>query len=158
MKRSKQIANRFREVLLNGVWIANTNFKDQLSNVTWKQATMKIGSLNTIAALTYQINYYIAGVSNVFDGGSLEIRDKYSFDLPPVKSSEDWENLKNDMWNNSEKFANQVELMSDKKLEEVFVDEKYGNYERNIEGIIEHSYYHLGQISLIRKMIEESEK
>jgi hypothetical protein len=158
MKRSKQIANRFREVLLNGVWIANTNFKDQLSNVTWKQATMKIGSLNTIAALTYHINYYIAGVSNVFDGGSLEIRDKYSFDLPPVKSSEDWENLKNDMWNNSEKFANQVELMSDKKLEEVFVDEKYGNYERNIEGIIEHSYYHLGQISLIRKMIEESEK
>jgi hypothetical protein len=66
--------------------------------------------------------------------------------------------LKNDLWNNSEKFANQVELMSDKKLEEIFVDEKNGNYERNIEGIIEHSSYHLGQISLIRKLMEESEK
>ena len=62
------------------------------------------------------------------------------------------------MWTNAEKFANQVELMSDEKLEEIFVDEKYGNYRRNIEGVIEHSYYHLGQISLIKKMMKESEK
>ena len=158
MENSNQIANRFREVLLNGKWIANTNYKDQLSNVTWEQATSKIGSLNTIAALTYHINYYIAGILQVFAGGPLEIRDKYSYDLPEIKSKEDWENLLNDMWANTEKFANYVELMPDEKLEENFVDEKYGNYRRNIEGVIEHSYYHLGQISLIKKMIRESEK
>ena len=43
--------------------------------------------------------------------------------------------------------------MPDTKLEEPFVDEKYGTYLRNIEAVIEHSYYHLGQISLIRKLI-----
>lgn len=47
--------------------------------------------------------------------------------------------------------------MPDQKLEEVFVEEKYGTYLRNIEGVIEHSYYHLGQISLIKKLIEEGE-
>lgn len=62
------------------------------------------------------------------------------------------------MWDNADKFANHIELMSDEKLESIFVEEKYGNYRRNIEGIIEHSYYHLGQISLIKKMIKESEK
>ncbi len=153
MEKSIQLANRFREVLLNGTWIANTNFKDQLSNVTWEQATKTIGSLNSIAALTYHINYYIAGVLNVFEGGALEIRDKYSFDLPPIESKEDWERLLNNMWINAEKFANQVENMPDETLEENFVDEKYGNYRRNIEGVIEHSYYHLGQISLIKKLI-----
>ena len=153
MENSTQLANRFRGVLLNGKWIANTNYKDQLSNVTWKQATTKIGSLNTIAALAYHINYYIAGLLKFFEDGTLEIRDKYSFDLPPIESKEDWENLLNKMWANAEKFANQVELMSDEQLEAIFVDEKYGNYRRNIEGVIEHSYYHLGQISLIRKMI-----
>jgi hypothetical protein len=157
MENSSQIAKRFREVLLNGKWIANTNYKDQLLNLTWKQATKKIGSLNTIAALTYHINYYIGGVLNVQEGGALDIRDKYSFDLPPITSKQDWDNLLNVMWSNAEKFANQVELMSEEKLEDVFVDEKYGNYRRNIEGIIEHSYYHLGQISLIKKMILESE-
>ena len=47
--------------------------------------------------------------------------------------------------------------MTEEKLEEIFVDEKYGTYKRNIEGMIEHCYYHLGQISLINKMIKEGE-
>lgn len=157
MNRTKQIANRFRAVILNGTWIANTNFKDQVSKVTWKQATKKVGSLNTIAALTFHINYYIAGVLNVLEGGSLDIKDKYSFDLPPINSQKDWEMLTETMWANAEKFAQLVELMPDSKLDEAFVDKKYGTYLRNIDGMIEHSYYHLGQVALIRKMIVESE-
>lgn len=35
MNQSLQIANRFREVILNGTWIANTNFKDQLVDLDW---------------------------------------------------------------------------------------------------------------------------
>lgn len=158
MSRTKQIADRFREVILNGTWIANTNFRDQLSGLTWQQATTRIGSLNTIAALTFHINYYVAGVLNVLKGGPLDIRDRYSFDLPPIESAEDWESLKETLYDNAEKFANQVESMADKKLEEVFIDKKYGTFLRNIEGMIEHSYYHLGQVSLIRKMILENEK
>ncbi|MBK7869760.1 MAG: DUF1572 domain-containing protein [Saprospiraceae bacterium] len=156
MENSRQLASRFREVLLNGKWIANTNYKDQLSTLTWNQAIYKIGSLNTIAALTYHINYYIAGILNVFEGGGLEIRDKYSFDLPEIRSKEDWENLLNNLLTNSEKFATHIELMSAEKLEATFIDEQYGTYRRNIEGVIEHSYYHLGQISLINKMIKDS--
>ncbi|MGB0930477.1 MAG: DUF1572 domain-containing protein [Chitinophagales bacterium] len=155
MENSKQLANRFREVLLSGKWIANTNYKDQLSKVDWKQATQKIGNLNTLAALAYHINYYTAGIVNVFEGGGLEIRDKYSFDLPPIESQEDWDKLLKDMWNNAEQFAKHVELLPDEKLEEAFVNEKYGTYRRNIEGVIEHCYYHLGQIVLIGKMIGE---
>jgi len=153
MENSSQIAVRFKEVFLNGKWIANTNYIDLLSSVSWKQATHKIGSLNTIAALTYHINYYLAGVLNVFEGGSLEIKDKYSFDLPPINSKEDWVNLLNGLNINAVKFADHIELMSDEKLNEKFVKTEYGTYRRNIEGIIEHSYYHLGQISLIKKMI-----
>ncbi len=157
MSRAKLIADRFREVILSGTWIANTNFKDQVSSITWEQATKKVGSLNTIAALTFHINYYIAGVLNVFEGGTLDIRDKYSFDLPPINSKNDWEALTEAMWANAEKFAQLVELMPDSKLDEPFVDEKYGIYLRNIDGMIEHSYYHLGQVSLIEKMIFEAD-
>ena len=158
MKLTAEITKRFREILLNGDWVIGTNFKEQLSDLTWKQATTKIGTLNTIAALTFHINYYIAGILNVFEGGSLDIRDKYSFNLPPIKSQKDWEKLLDKMWNDAEKFANIVELMPDKKLEEVFVDKKYGSYQRNINAMIEHSYYHLGQITLIKKMLLEVDK
>jgi hypothetical protein len=93
------------------------------------------------------------GLLVVFNGGELEIRDKYSFDLPEIKTDEDWSKLVSDFLSNSEKFANAVEQMSDHLLEQPFTDEKYGSYLRNIEGVIEHSYYHLGQISLLRKML-----
>ncbi|OUR90858.1 DUF1572 domain-containing protein [Flavobacteriales bacterium 34_180_T64] len=156
MENSNQLANRFKDVLLDGKWIANTNFKDLLSNTTYEQATTKVGALNTIAALAFHINYYIAGILNVFEGGNLDIRDKYSFDHPSYNSKEKWESLLDSMWSNAEQFANHVELMSDDTLETYFVNEKYGSYRRNIEGVIEHSYYHLGQISLIQKLIRES--
>jgi hypothetical protein len=153
MSLSTQIANRFREVLLNGTWVAGTNFKIQLSDLTWQQAIKKVDSLNTIASLTFHVDYYIAGILSVLEGGPLSIRDKYSFDMPPVKSQEDWEYLLKKLWRDAEKFANMIELMTDDKLNEVFSDKKYGTYQRNFEGMIEHSYYHLGQIVLIKKML-----
>ena len=153
MSTTSQLAKRFREVLLDGKWIANTNFKDQLSDVTWEQAITKIDSLNTIAMLTFHIDYYIAGLVNVFEGGDLEIRDQFSFDLPPIESQKQWDELLNKLWGDAEKFASLLEQMPDSKMNEVFVDEKYDTYLRNINGMIEHCYYHLGQITLIKKLI-----
>lgn len=54
---------------------------------------------------------------------------------------------------NSPAFADEVAQMPDEKLDQIFVNKKYGTYLRNIEGVIEHSYYHFGQIVLIRKLI-----
>jgi hypothetical protein len=147
------MASRLREVLLNGHWIANTNYKEQILSLNWRHATQKIDTLNTIAALTYHINYYLAGLLNAFENGKLEIRDKYSFDMPQISSEADWNKLVADFLDNSEKFSNHVEQMNDSIFDQPFIDEKYGSYLRNIEGVIEHSYYHLGQISLIKKMI-----
>lgn len=154
MSSVSQLAKRFREVLLDGIWIANTNFKDQLSDVTWQQAVTKIDSLNTIAMLTFHIDYYITGIVNVFEGGDLEIKDKFSFDIPSIESQQQWEDLLSKLWTDSERFAALLEQMPDSQLDEVFVDEKYGTYRRNIDGMIEHCYYHLGQITLIKKLLK----
>jgi uncharacterized damage-inducible protein DinB len=158
MNSSKLLANRFREVILNGTWIANTNWQMQLMDVTLQQATTKIDSFNTIAALTFHIDYYIAGMLQVFEGGSLDIKDKYSFDMLPIHSEEEWQSLKQKLFNDSEKFAEHVEKMSDQKLASHFVDEKYGSYARNIDAMIEHAYYHLGQVALLKKMVLEKYK
>ena len=152
-----QIANRFREVILNGTWIANTNFKDQLSNLNWQIATTKLDSLNTIAVLAQHIHYYINGINSVLRGGTLDIKDKFSFDFPEIESQNDWETFLSKFWNDSEEFANLIEKMSDEDLKQIFVEEKYGTNKRNIEGMNEHSYYHLGQIVLIKKLVTNAE-
>ncbi|MFC4721653.1 DUF1572 domain-containing protein [Geojedonia litorea] len=155
MTLSKQISNQFRDVILSGTWVA-TNFKTQLSDVSWKDANTKIGSLNTIAALTFHIHYYIEGLVNVLNGGTLDIKDKYSFDAPPINSKKDWDQRLDKLWKDSETFAHLVEQMPDERIMSAFVEEKYGNYYINIQAMIEHSYYHLGQIVLIKKMLAES--
>jgi hypothetical protein len=73
--------------------------------------------------------------------------------LPPITSEDDWKKLRESLFENAELFAQYVEDMPDEKLDEIFVDAKYGTYLRNIEGVIEHSYYHLGQIVLILKLL-----
>jgi hypothetical protein len=153
MNSTYALASRFREVILNGTWVANTNYKQQLTDLSWEVATTKLGSLNTISVLAQHIHYYIKGVNQVFKGGSLEIKDKYSFDFPPIQSKDQWETFLNTFWNDAEEFASLVEQMPEEKLEAAFFDEKYGTYQRNIDGMIEHSYYHLGQIVLIKKMV-----
>ncbi|MFH6963166.1 DUF1572 domain-containing protein [Flavobacterium plurextorum] len=153
MKNALEIANRFREIILNGTWVANTNYKDQLENLDWKTAITPIQNLNTIAILAQHIHYYIDGINTVFKGGTLDIKDKFSFDFPLISSTEDWEFFLEKFWSSSEEFASFVEQMSDEKLDQFFADEKYGTYRRNIDAMIEHSYYHLGQIVLIKKLL-----
>jgi uncharacterized damage-inducible protein DinB len=158
MNRTKIIANQFREVYLTGKWVVSTNLMEQITALSWKEASHKVSSLNTIAAIVAHLDYYIDGVLNVFDGGTLDIRDKYSFSHPPVTSKNEWNGLLNKVQQNAERFASMIDQMSDETLNSVFVDEKYGTYERNIHVIIEHGYYHLGQIVLIKKIILEKEK
>jgi uncharacterized damage-inducible protein DinB len=153
MQLGRQLAEQFREVFLDGHWVANTNLKEQVASLDWQQATSQVGDFNTIALLTFHLHYYLAGILQVLEGGSLDIRDRYSFDAPPISSAEDWERLQSQLWNDAARFAQLVEDMTDEELMAEFVDEKYGNFYRNIQGMIEHGYYHLGQIVLIRKLL-----
>ncbi|RMG83506.1 MAG: DUF1572 domain-containing protein [Bacteroidetes bacterium] len=153
MKKTHELAQRLREVILNGTWIARTNFKDQLENLDWKVATTRFQDLNTVSLLAQHVHYYINGVKNVFEGGGLEIRDKYSFDFPPIESQKDWDAFLTRFWDDTERLATLIEQFPEEKLSAGFVDEKYGTYERNIEGIIEHCYYHLGQVVLVKKVV-----
>ena len=152
MNLTGQIARQLREVHFGGNW-TSVNLKENLKDTTWQQATTQVYSFNTIVALVYHMNYFVRAVSKVLRGEPLDAHDKYSFDHPPVLSQKDWEKLLGKTWKDAESFASLVEQLPENKLWEVFSDEKYGNYYRNIQGVIEHNHYHLGQVVLIKKMV-----
>jgi hypothetical protein len=152
MNVTAQIAMLIRAVYFGGNWCA-VNLKDTLGQVTWQQATTKVYTFNTIAALVYHMNYYVIAILKILQGGPLDAHDKYSYDCPPIQSKEDWEKLLDQFWSDAEEFASRVELLPESKLDEIFSEIKYGNYYRNIHGVIEHLHYHLGQIVLIKKLI-----
>lgn len=155
MNTTAHIAKHFRDVHSGGNWTC-VNLRDTFSDVTWEQASRKIEGFNTIAALTYHIHYYVHAVLAVLEGGALEAHDKYSYDHPPISSEQDWQELLDLSRKDAEAFATLVEQLPDERLWESMADEKYGNWYRNLQGIIEHTHYHLGQIVILKKMIKNN--
>ena len=149
----KYLANRLREVLLSGTWIANTNWQMELSDINFELAMKKIPNTNRIYDLSFHILYYIKGINHFFQTGKLEIKDSLSFPAIDLQNNEEWQDLKDDLIYQSEIFANSIEEMNESNLQQDFFDEKYGSYLRNIDGQIEHAYYHLGQVILLKKML-----
>ena len=155
MTTTALLAKHLRDVHTGGNW-TSVNLKNTLAGVTWEQATAKVHSLNTIVALVYHINYYVSAIGKVLQGEPLSAKDKFSFDHPAVQSEDDWTQLCNKTWTEVETLATLIEQLPESRLAEIFCDEKYGTYHRNLMGLIEHTHYHLGQIVLIKKILPGS--
>ena len=153
MSFTSQLAQNFRAMHF-GPSMVGTSLKDALEGVNWEQATDQVRDLNTIAQLVFHINYYISAVLKVLKGGPLDAHDKYSYDLPPVNSEEDWQSLLNKTWQEAEEAATLIENMTEEQLAEPMDTGKYGDWFKNLLIIQEHSHYHLGQIVLIKKMTQ----
>lgn len=151
MTLSTQLAKHLREVYSGGNW-TSVNYRDTLAGVTWQQATKKTDNFNTIATLVFHTQYYVAGVAKVLRGGPLELKDSLSFNHPAIHSEEAWQALLEETWRAAEDLAQAIEALPEERFGTVFVDEKYGTYQRNLLGIIEHLHYHLGQIVFLKKL------
>lgn len=155
MTAPANIAKHLRDVYYGGNWTVS-NVKDQLADVTWEQAITQVHGFNTIATLTYHIGYFVTAALGVLREGVLEAHDKYSFDHPPISSTNDWETMRDAVLADLEELAQLVEQLPETTLWEPFADAKYGTYYRNLHGIIEHTHYHLGQIALIKKLVRQA--
>jgi len=151
---SSEIAEQFKAAHLEGSWIAS-NLKSKLEDITLAEAKIKIGTVNTIQALAYHINYYIVGINQVLRGGTLDIRDKYSFDIPEMDSVDEWQAFLTKMVADAEDFTTLVAQLSDEQLHGPFADPKYGSMYKNIHAMIQHVYYHSGQVEIIKRMVRE---
>jgi uncharacterized damage-inducible protein DinB len=156
MSTGTDLAKRIREVFINGTWIANTNYKSSLVGISHEEATKIVHDCNSIAALIFHINYYLKGLLDVFQGGPLLISDRFSFEMPELKSENDWQNQCKMLETNAELFAELVSRLTEEQLSSAFVAPQYGSNVHNIQGLIEHSYYHLGQIVLLKKIIRSN--
>ena len=157
MNTPEQIAKNLRDLYGGDNW-TGVNIKNTLKDVTWQQAIAKVDKLNTIAMLVFHINYYVDSALSVLQGHPLNASDKYSFDLQPITSDADWQKLIGHVFSQAELFAGEIEKLEEGKIFQVFADPKYGNYTRNLMGVVEHAHYHLGQIVLIKKMLNEGKK
>lgn len=152
MNLTKQLAKHLRDVHFGGNW-STVDLKSTLEDVDWKQANMQVYSLNSIAALTFHMVYYLDVLITVLEENKLVGKDELSWITPAIQSQEDWKEMQEGIWEKAEKAASLIEALPDEQLIQNFIDPKYGTNYRNIAGIVEHMHYHLGQIVLIKKLL-----
>ena len=152
---SQQAAKHFRDVYLGGNW-TTTNVRSVLADVTWQEATTPIGTFNTIAILTNHIGYYLPILIDVLEGKPLNGKDELSFVHPELLSEDDWQQMQHAIWTDVEKASELIERMPETQFNAAFTDEKFGTYFRNIHGIIEHTHYHLGQIVILKGLLQNN--
>ena len=155
MNPVQQLAKHLRDVHFGGNWTA-VNLKETVSGISWQQATEQVATFHSIAELVFHMNYFVKAVVKVLQGGPLDAHDKFSFDAPSIRSQTDWDEFLQMVWADAEEMANLIEKLPEEQLEQDFAHEKYGSYHRNFLGVIEHCHYHLGQIVLIKKLIQSS--
>ena len=148
-------AKHFRDVFFGGNWTVS-NLADTVKEISWQQSVTQLGKLNTIATLVFHIDYFLVALLDVLEHRSLTSNDLLSFSHPPINSQEQWQELVDKTLSNAAKCADLIEQLQESDLKNDFYDAKYGSYFRNIHGIIEHTHYHLGQIALLKKLIQKN--
>ena len=121
-------------------------------------ATTTVYGCNTIATLVFHINYFMKGVLDFLNTGKLEIKDKFSFNGPSIQNEDQWQDFLSQTYKEIDQFCQKVSSLENTVLNQTFAEEKYGNYYNNLIGMLEHNYYHLGQIVIIKKILLAQEK
>jgi len=152
MRHTERMAKHFKELHYGRSWTWS-NINEHLKDVTWQESITQVSDLNTIAVLTFHINFYVEAMLKVFDNKPFDSHDKFAFDVPDIHSKRDWGKVRDKLFREADRLEKILRTFPDKKLDAIFVEKKYGTYFRQFQGIIEHSFYHLGQIVILKKII-----
>jgi Protein of unknown function (DUF1572) len=151
MNVSKELARHIREIHFGKNWTW-ADMQETLKDVSWQEAIDESLPCNSIAVLVFHMNFYLKIVQERIQGAGLRFRHEDSFASPVIASQTDWQQLLQKTWDDAKAFADLVEQMPETRLYED-VSPKHGSFFKNIQGVVEHNHYHLGQIVLIKKML-----
>lgn len=152
MEIAKHLSKNLRALYFGKNW-TGVDYKSVLENLTWEEASKTVQDCNSILTLVHHTMYYMKVQMPVLDGEALVASDEDSFKHGALESEADWVALKKDMFSLVQSYAAKIENLPSHLLDKAFTDEKYGSYYRNIQGVIEHSHYHLGQIVIFAKLV-----
>ncbi len=157
MKITSAIAENITTCFEGNNW-TDVSVDDVLKDVDWHEAQQKnIASPNTIVSLVNHLYYWNHIIMQRIKGENPSIHDSNGFDVKKLSNEDDWNSLKDETHQSFMQLADAIKNFPEEKLEETYAEGK-SSYYKNFQGIIEHAYYHLGQIVTIKKLIKAEEK
>ncbi len=153
MTEIKRIISLFEKLYSKEPWI-DINLLDTLSNITIKQATNRIGNCNTIWEIVVHIIEWRVNVIKRLKGEIIITPDNNYFTENEDKSTKNWNNTLQLLDNSQKEWISFLEWYDTKNLNKKYTTNQMTHYE-HVQGILQHDSYHLGQIVLLLKLINE---
>ncbi|WP_405251524.1 DUF1572 domain-containing protein [Dokdonia sp. Asnod3-C12] len=150
---TSQLLGVHLQQLIIGPNLTGSHLSQHIDDVSVDEAITSLYGLNSIAQLVFHIHYYINAVGNVLEGKPLLAKDSLSFNAPLINTEAAWQLQKERLYAATHRCAQLAKGFPQEKLKEEFVLKKYGSYEHNLVGLLEHSHYHFGQMVIIKKIL-----
>lgn len=145
MSKSAFIASRVHALFFGPNW-TETNLSKLIQNHTFDEFSFAKLGTNTAASVLFHIHYYQKAQLSVLQGGPLNAKDSESFHHPIWKDESDWLQFGSSVVDTGRELEAAIAQLPDSIWSTPFVKAEYGSYETNLIGMLEHSYYHFGQL------------
>ena len=152
MNSTNLIAEHIKQVYEGDNW-TDVNIDDTIRNISWHQAQQKTNaSPNTIASLLHHLYYWNGVMMQRLKGSNPSTPGTNGYNVGELKTDEEWQALKEKTHESFLQLADLIKSFPEEKLSSTYAEGK-SSYYKNFQGIVEHAYYHLGQIVILKKLI-----
>lgn len=157
MKLTETLSNNILNVFEGNNW-TDVSISGVLSGISYSQAnTVTPASKNTIAGLTHHLLYWNKVIMQRMQGDDPFIPDSNGFDVGELTSEEAWQKLVTDVRQSFIDLSTAIRDFPQDRLQDLTKSGR-STIADNLYGIIEHAYYHLGQMLIIKNLLMRSEQ
>ena len=157
MKLTSLIAQHLIEVHEGNNW-TDVSLADMLKDISAEEAaTPTEASPNTIASLLHHITFWNRLMIKRMQGINVLVDEKNGYDMPPIETEEDWQQLQMDNNISAHELAAAIAGFDESLLSESLILGGSTGY-KNLQGTVEHVHYHLGQMVILKKLIKATKK
>jgi uncharacterized damage-inducible protein DinB len=156
MTMTEQLAENLLNVFEGENW-TEVSIADILFDISYVEAGQKTAaSQNSIAGLVHHLLYWNSVILQRIQNDDPEIPEINGFDVQVLASERDWQLLIAQTRRSFTELAEAIKLFPPDQLNHPTNFGK-STFRKNLFGIVEHAYYHLGQIVVIKKLIRANE-
>ena len=138
-----------------GVNWTDVSIADTLADLSVKQATTRTAaSPNTIASLVNHLWYWNTIIMLRMKGENPVIPEVNGFDVEELNNEDDWKKLVAKTHQSFIDLADAIRKLPDEQLPDP-VSNGRSTVGKNLYGIVEHAYYHLGQIVMLKHLVQK---
>ena len=150
MTLAQHLGKHFRQAYFGGSF-TERNLREELSDMPLAVAQRRTAGGNSVVALVYHLHFYVRGVASVLGGGPLDTRDAASWQTPAIDTEDEWRAFVTQVLAEGEAFAKTLEALPEEELWKPFYRPTNAPTLTNALGVLEHVYYHLGQVVLLAR-------